>query len=810
MKTRILLCMAFTIAFFQETYSKQVADQVCTGDVTLSSQAEVDAFNCTEVIGNLHIFGQDITNLKSLALLEKVSGGLMISDTNLKTLDELSTLHTIGGDRLGSGLSIRDNPELLSLSGFPSLREILSGHVNISNNPKLASITGFNSLAIISMFIGGPGSLTIEQNDALTKLEGFSALIATGNFRIINNPKLLALDGFPSLRSVVEDLEIIDNESLKTINGLKVVQGVGSFERASITRFTIFNNASLETLAGLSSLESVLGALTQVSISSNPSLKNLDGLSSLTTIFGETGASFEISNNAMLEDIEGLSALRPKAYGSSYGALSINVSKNPSLTRCSGLLPYFESLGLREVLTQYNNGLISLAENGSGCTVEDIVASVTQAIFKFNVIDIRNGNVVTSFPFNVTLDLANPDFNNWAIQAVTVPQQVGSVEFIFTNESVFPHEEFTQTTNVFPYTFTFPAGLRVGTYSITANVYSLPDKQGEQGLGISRARVDIINSSPTTGFTLMDQRTQAVIQNFQDEITIDVARQDFAHLMLQANSDPQHVGSVEFVFDEQIRRTENGFPYQFILPVLTLGTHTVRAEFYSKDQKQGVKEVSRTATFKVIYSITVESFDVVDLSGQILMTLHDGDKINIKDPAFKTFLIRANTSPTIVNRVFFTLNERLVAEEYGFPYELFVNRPPGDYTVEAFPTIRIATGYAQTSVKIRFKIVSEDPGASGQFVIADQSDNESLLKLNETQSVSIFPVPVDNELRVKIDDVAGKDPVITIRNIYGVSVYHESYSKSESINTLHLPKGIYYLHVTGDNGFQKVIRFLKE
>ena len=29
--------------------------QVCTGDITLSSQAEVDAFNCEEIEGNLSI-----------------------------------------------------------------------------------------------------------------------------------------------------------------------------------------------------------------------------------------------------------------------------------------------------------------------------------------------------------------------------------------------------------------------------------------------------------------------------------------------------------------------------------------------------------------------------------------------------------------------------------------------------------------------------------------------------------------------------------------------------------------------------------
>ena len=123
--------------------------------------------------------------------------------------------------------------------------------------------------------------------------------------------------------------------------------------------------------------------------------------------------------------------------------------------------------------------------------------------------------------------------------------------------------------------------------------------------------------------------------------------------MLQANTAPQRVGSVAFILTDTSVVPKMVFPYQFILPVLTSGTHTVRAEVYSKGQKQGVKGVGRTATFKVINSAIVISVDVYNLSHQPLMTLHDGDKINIKDPAFKTILFHANTVPTFVSKVGF-------------------------------------------------------------------------------------------------------------------------------------------------------------
>jgi hypothetical protein len=55
-----------------------------------------------------------------------------------------------------------------------------------------------------------------------------------------------------------------------------------------------------------------------------------------------------------------------------------------------------------------------------------------------------------------------------------------------------------------------------------------------------------------------------------------------------------------------------------------------------------------------------------------------------------------------------------------------------------------------------------------------------------------------------------EDPLITVRTIYGLTVYQDFYSKSKSINTLNLQAGVYYLQVTGYGGFQKVVKFIKK
>jgi hypothetical protein len=102
-------------------------------------------------------------------------------------------------------------------------------------------------------------------------------------------------------------------------------------------------------------------------ISNNASLKGFDGLSSLSTVltFGLPFVNrLTITNNAKLKNLDGLSGLRVFSQDMAERTF-INVTKNPSLTRCNGLYPYLAGGGLN----------VTLAENGAGCTVEDILAS---------------------------------------------------------------------------------------------------------------------------------------------------------------------------------------------------------------------------------------------------------------------------------------------------------------------------------------------------------------------------------------------------------------------------------------------------
>ncbi len=67
--------------------------------------------------------------------------------------------------------------------------------------------------------------------------------------------------------------------------------------------------------------------------------------------------------------------------------------------------------------------------------------------------------------------------------------------------------------------------------------------------------------------------------------------------------------------------------------------------------------------------------------------------------------------------------------------------------------------------------------------------------------LTIYPVPVDNELFVKMNDTVGKDALLSILTVQGVVVYEGTYSKSSHISTVDLKPGVYVLQVVENNGF---------
>jgi len=71
----------------------------CAGDISLSTQAQVDAFpgtyGCSEISGTLTISGNDITNLDSLYSVTTIGKLNISSNSNLTNLNGLAGLSRV-------------------------------------------------------------------------------------------------------------------------------------------------------------------------------------------------------------------------------------------------------------------------------------------------------------------------------------------------------------------------------------------------------------------------------------------------------------------------------------------------------------------------------------------------------------------------------------------------------------------------------------------------------------------------------------------------------------------------------------------
>jgi hypothetical protein len=429
MKKIVSLLFAALVFLFS---SLPAEAQVLNGNITLNTQADVDAFDYTEVKGIIFVnslFTGSITNLNGLSELTKCNSLLIATNPNLTSiiglanlqtvgenlvfsrnnkltnLDGLSSLTSVGGVTSG-GLTIENNPLLADVDGLFSLT--YAREVTIKDNPSLASIQG------LSAFLGvGFGDLVIENNDALPHINALSSMdgVFNGNLRIIGNQVLTNIDGLRNIKQVEHDVEIRNNPALTSVGLSKLeyivlgslsINGNASLTSlAGLTSFddvgTLFinNNAALTDLDGISGLSSVRGgisingnsALTNINglsdisglprslnITNNAALTNIDGLAALTYMSG----NLTIKNNDALTDLDGLAKL-------GFVGENIDISDNAALTDFCGLSNLFDKGEIRGTIRIVNNGANTVSitappditlNNDPGLCTRDITAVV--------------------------------------------------------------------------------------------------------------------------------------------------------------------------------------------------------------------------------------------------------------------------------------------------------------------------------------------------------------------------------------------------------------------------------------------------
>ena len=244
-------------------------DDVYIGDITVSTQAEVDSLRTTlagkTVIDGKVLIGyglagdtlrSDITDLTPLSNVSHITGNLIIQrNGSLVNLNGLTHLQTIGGNfRIGAIFTENSNAQLTALGDF-SVLQTIGGYFSVQNNDTLTDLGDFPALQTIG------GFFYVYSNAQLTALGGFPVLRTVGEyFNVYNNAQLTALGDFPVLRTVGEYFNVYNNAQLTALGDFPVLRSIGEY-------FNVTNNDTLTALGKFPALTSIgVGSITVPSL----------------------------------------------------------------------------------------------------------------------------------------------------------------------------------------------------------------------------------------------------------------------------------------------------------------------------------------------------------------------------------------------------------------------------------------------------------------------------------------------------------------------------------------------------------------
>ncbi|SEQ58489.1 T9SS type A sorting domain-containing protein [Neolewinella agarilytica] len=247
----------------------------CNTGVTLTTQADVDAFSHTGVFDGSIAIG-DLFNASDITNLDALSGVTGITNA----------------------LSIINNPLLTDISGLSNLTFLgqnpcQSQRLTISTNPLLADLSPLTGMAI------SPSSRSVSLQDLpeVTSLSSLSGITGCRDLKVTGLGKLTNLAGLDNLAAVTF-IEIRGNALLTNIDALTNVTASWNPGNEGI-QATIEDNPLLNNLNGLSGMTNA----TIVEVANCDALTDLTGMGNLTSILGK----LDLQDNDGLTNLEGLS-----------------------------------------------------------------------------------------------------------------------------------------------------------------------------------------------------------------------------------------------------------------------------------------------------------------------------------------------------------------------------------------------------------------------------------------------------------------------------------------------------------------------
>lgn len=402
-------------------------DCVIIGDVTLTTQTEVDTFtatlgDCGIIEGDVTINGT-ITDLSGFSKIHTISGNLHLEGNISNDLSGLSNLTTIGGN-----MTFKDMSNITSLASLSNITS-LGGSFEVNNLDQLTDISILNQLISISSIAITNNSIlsTVALDELQTMSSQFSITFnsslssisipkltqVSGEFRINNNGGGMTSLNLPLLESTgnfliadMNGLQSISAPELLTITGRLSIGSCNSLTTLSIPKLTsISNNASIDscqqlttintvaisTVGGnlsiddiginsLSFLQNVTSISGQLLLRDLVNLNNLQGFDELTTL-----GSFNLSDCDLVTSLEGF----PKLAITSINSLSI--SENELITTFdNSFLESLTSIGVLGISFNGNLADISALQNVTELTSTNSTIRNNNALLTIDLFGLQN------------------------------------------------------------------------------------------------------------------------------------------------------------------------------------------------------------------------------------------------------------------------------------------------------------------------------------------------------------------------------------------------------------------------------------
>ena len=378
---RIRKTLFITFFAVQAIFIQAQSDTTYTGNITVTTQTEVDTLNTilagkTIIDGNLTIgysdFGDsrsNITDLTPLRNITLITENLRIQQNGqLDNINALNNLQSIGGD-----FQVRYNDSLTTLGDFPNLQTIGVNFTVFDN----ADLTTLGDFLILNSIGGG---FNVSSNANLVTIGDFPELQSIGEYFRVNGNDLTTLGNFPALQTIGGYFFVNGTYQLTTLGDFPDLQSIGKYFRVTV-------NFQLTTLGSFPVLQSIGG---EFDVQGNDQLTTLGNFPTLTSI----GNSDNVLVPSLSEFIDNV---------------SIVVASNPDLVLCSWLEDFFPT-GANAV-----TGDIYINYNATGCETTEEINNRLPVLVAKKHISVHTDSTTTSFNIfaNVRWQLATLDNATW-------------------------------------------------------------------------------------------------------------------------------------------------------------------------------------------------------------------------------------------------------------------------------------------------------------------------------------------------------------------------------------------------------------